>query len=193
MTLNPQTKLVLDVLPLVTFFAGYKWLGLFPATALLLAVTLCILIFTYIAEHRIALSPLITGIVVAVFGGLTLWLRDERFIKIKPTLINLTFAAILLGGYAFKKGLLKSLFGTAFQLTERGWRLLSLRWGLFFLALAALNEYVWRHYSTDTWVNFKVFGLLGLTLIFAIIQTAFIQRHSLPSSEKNSNPAKNSD
>jgi intracellular septation protein len=179
-TLNPQVKLILDILPLATFFAGYKWLGLFAATAALLVVTLAILLFVYVCERRIALAPLITALAVGVFGGLTLWLHDERFIKIKPTLINLIFAFILLSGCAFKKGLLKSLFGDAFHLTERGWLLLSLRWGLFFLALGALNEYVWRNFPTDTWVNFKVFGLMGLTLLFALAQTLFIERHSLP-------------
>lgn len=194
MTLNPQIKLFLDILPLLTFFVGFKWLNLFDATALLLLVTLAIVIFTYVIERRIALSPLITAIVVAVFGGLTLWLHDERFIKLKPTILNLTFAAILLIGCAFNKGLLKSLFSAAFTLTDRGWKLLSLRWGLFFIILAGLNEYVWRNYPTETWVNFKVFGLLGLTMLFMLLQTGFIARHSLAeANEQNPQTPKDSD
>jgi len=176
-TLNPRIKLLLDILPLVVFFVGYKWLGLFLATAALLAVTLATLIIMYVLERRIALSPLITGLVVGVFGGLTLWLHDETFIKIKPTLINLVFAIILLVGCIRKKGLLKYVLGAAFELTERGWYLLSCRWAVFFLCLATLNEVVWRNFSTESWVNFKVFGLLGLTVAFAMLQTGFIQKH----------------
>ncbi len=147
------------------------------ATTGLIAVTVVILVITYVLERRIALAPLITAIVVGIFGGLTLWLKDETFIKMKPTLVNIVFATILLVGCARKKGYLKSVLGTAFNLTERGWYLLSLRWAFFFLAIAALNEFVWRHYPTDVWVNFKVFGLIGLTVLFALLQTGFVHKH----------------
>jgi intracellular septation protein len=193
-TLNPQIKLILDLLPLATFFVGYKWLGLMGATALLLGVTLAILAFTYAVERRVALSPLITAIAVSIFGGLTLWLHDERFIKIKPTLIYCIFSAILIGGCVMRKNLLKPLLGTALHMSERGWYLLSLRWGAFFLSLAALNECIWRNFSTDVWVNFKVFGVLGLTFTFALAQAGFIERHSIPPEpEKEDAPPKNSD
>ena len=197
MTLNPHLKLALDILPLAVFFTAFKWAGLYYATGLLLLVTLCIVAVTYAVERRIALSPLITAVVVGIFGGLTLWLHDERFIKIKPTLINFIFAGILLTGYVLKKGLLKSVLGAAFELTDRGWRLLSLRWGLFFLFLGTLNEIVWRNVSTAIWVDFKVFGLLGLTFLFALLQAGFIQRHALPatagSATATSAGSKNSD
>lgn len=180
MTLNPQIKLILDILPLGVFFLGFKWLGVYSATALLLAVTLLVLTVRYVYERRIALSPLITAIMVVIFGGLTLWLHDERFIKIKPTIIYLIFAALLFAGCAFRKSLLKPLLGDALRLSDRGWQLLALRWGLFFLLLAALNEYVRRYYSTDTWVHFKVFGCIGLTFVFFLLQMPLIQRYSLP-------------
>ena len=177
MTLNPQVKLLFDVLPLAVFFAGFKWGGLYAATTGLIIVTVIILAITYFLERRIALAPLITAIVVGIFGGLTLWLKDETFIKMKPTLVNIVFAVILLVGCVRRKGYLKSVLGTAFNLSERGWYLLSMRWAFFFLAMAALNEYVWRHYPTNVWVNFKVFGLIGLTVVFALSQTRFVHKH----------------
>lgn len=187
MTLNPHIKLALDILPLAIFFIGFKWLGLFVATELLLITTFSVLVFTYILTRRIALSPLITAIMVIVFGGLTLWLHDEQFIKIKPTLIYLIFATILLVGCVLKKNLFKPLLGDALALTERGWWLLSLRWGFFFIFLAALNEIIRRNFSTDFWVNFKVFGCLGLTMLFMVLQTGLINRYSIlqPVEEKD--------
>lgn len=178
-------KFILDIAPLVAFFAGYKLGGLMTATVLLLIATFVSLSITYIKHRKIALSPLITGAVVAVFGGLTLIFNDETFIKIKPTLVNLLFAAILLAGEVFyRKGLLKYLFEAAFHLTDEGWRKLSLRWALFFMALAALNEYVWRHYPTEVWVDFKVFGLLGLTFLFTLCQLPLIGRYKIETEGK---------
>jgi intracellular septation protein len=176
-TLNPQIKLFLDLFPVAVFFGAYKMFDLFTATAALLVLTLISLGIIYLAEKKLAIAPLITAIVVSIFGGLTLWLHDETFIKIKPTLINLVFAAILLGGCVAKKGLLKHVFHAAFQLTAEGWYLLSRRWGLFFLFMAGLNELVWRNFPTGTWVNFKVFGLFGLTMVFAALQTGLIQKY----------------
>jgi len=116
-------------------------------------------------------------VLVVVFGGLTFLLDDPRFIMVKPTIINLGFAGILFGGLILRRTLLKMLFGEAFNLTEEGWRKLSLRWALFFLTLAGLNEVVWRNFSEATWVNFKVFGILPLTLVFAMAQIGLIKRH----------------
>lgn len=193
MTLNPQIKLILDILPLAVFFAGYKWLGVFGATALLLASTLFVVVITYAVERRISLGLRITVVMVIILGGLTLFLHDERFLKIKPTLIYSAFAVILFTGFVFKKNLLKPLLGTAIHLTDRGWHLLTLRWASFFIFLAVLNEIVWRNFSTDIWVNFKVFGIITLIMIFAVLQAGLIQRHLIPAPEKENPPIKNPD
>ncbi len=126
---------------------------------------------------RLLPVPLMTAVLVVVFGGLTFWLNDPRFIKIKPTIINLLFAGVLFFGLLTGRPLLKLLLGEAFNLTEEGWRRLSFRWALFFLGLAALNELVWRSFSETVWVNFKVFGILGLSLVFAMAQIGLIKRH----------------
>ena len=180
MTLPPRVKFALDLLPLAAFFAGFKLAGLMPATVCLMLATAISLGVTYAAERRLALTPLITALVVGIFGGLTLWLNDERWIKMKPTLVNLIFAAILLGGCATRRGLLRHLLHHAFRLSERGWFLLSRRWGFFFLFLAALNELAWRTLPTASWVNFKVFGILGLSFLFGLLQARLVERHRLP-------------
>jgi intracellular septation protein len=118
-----------------------------------------------------------TAVLVVVFGSLTFWLHDPRFIKIKPTIINLLFGGVLLFGLMTGRPLLKLLLGEAFKLTEEGWRKLSLRWALFFLGLAGLNEVVWRTFSETVWVNFKVFGILGLSMVFAMAQIRLIKRY----------------
>ena len=130
--------------------------------------------------------PFVTGIVVLVFGGLTLWLQDEAFIKMKPTIINVLFGATLLGGLLFGRPLLGYVFDSVFRLDDEGWRKLTFRWGMFFFVLAVLNEVVWRNFSTDAWVNFKVFGIMPLTILFTLTQMPLIQRHALPDPEKAS-------
>ena len=127
----------------------------------------------------VACLPVIiaTAVLVVVFGGLTFWFDDAHFIKMKPTIINLLFAGVLLGGLLTGRPLLKLLFGEAFNLTEEGWRKLTLRWILFFVVMAVLNEIVWRNFSEGTWVNFKVFGILPLTLVFAMSQIGLIKRY----------------
>lgn len=177
MKLNSSAKLALDIIPAFAFFAAYKFYNLYVATGVLLALTLVTLAVTYLAERRLALAPLITAIIVTIFGGLTLYLHDENFIKMKPTLIYLLFAAILLGGCAAKKGLLKHVLGLALNLTPQGWYFLSRRWGVFFLFMAALNEIARRYFTTSQWVTFKVFGALGLTMVFAVLQTGLIQKY----------------
>jgi intracellular septation protein len=128
---------------------------------------------------RLAIMPLVSGLFVVVFGGLTLYLQDDVFIKLKPTIVNTLFAAILFGGLAFNKSLLRHLFGEEFRLSDEGWRKLTFRWACFFVLLAVLNEIVWRTMSNDTWVAFKAFGILPLTLIFAISQIGLLKRFEL--------------
>jgi len=129
------------------------------------------------------MMPLITAVVVGIFGGLTLWLQDETFIKMKPTIVEGMFSAILFGGLLFKRPLLKPLMSQAWPMKERGWYLLSLRFAIFFAAMALLNEIVWRTQSTNFWVNFKVFGLMGFTLVFAVTQAPLMKRFALSTKE----------
>lgn len=184
--ISPRTKAILDFAPLVIFLACFKWLGIFEATAAMIVTTLAIVAILFVVERKIALTPLITAIIVTIFGGLTLWLQDERFVKMKPTAVNLLFALILFGGCLRGKGLLRHLMGSALQLTDRGWWVLSLRFGCFFASMALLNELVWRTMPTDQWVNFKVFGLLGCTFAFMLFQGGVIKRYQVEEAQKQS-------
>ncbi len=170
-------RLLTELGPLAAFFISYRLLGLIPATGILMAATAAALGVSYWKTRKIAVMPLVTGVAVAVFGGLTIYLQNDLFIKIKPTLINILFAAILLIGWARGQPMLKYVFEYAVQLDERGWMILSRRWGLFFLFLAGVNEAVWRNFPTDFWVNFKVFGMMSLTVLFTLCQLPLMQRH----------------
>ena len=169
-------KLVLELGPLVIFFLVNWRAGIFTATAWFMAAMAVALILSWLVFKRIAVMPLVTGVVVLVFGGLTLYLRDDTFIKMKPTIVNILFGGVLLGGLPFGQSLLKYVFGEVYKLTEEGWNILSLRWGLFFLVLAVLNEIVWRNFSTDIWVAFKVWGIMPITLIFSMFQVPALTR-----------------
>ena len=165
-------------MPLAVFFIAYKMGGVMAATVALMVATSISMGVIYGVERKIALAPLITGGVVMIMGGLTIALKDPAFIKIKPTIVNLSFAAILLGGvFIGKRGLLKYVLDVAFHLTDEGWRILSRRWGFFFVFLAGLNECIWRNFSEDFWVNFKVFGMFTLTIAFAVSQFKLVERY----------------
>ncbi len=166
--------------PIAVFFLAYLSSGLLTATAALMAATAVALGLSLAVARRLPWLPLITAAVVGVFGGLTLWFEDETFIKMKPTIVQGLFAAVLLGGLALRRPLLKPLLGAAWPMDEAGWRRLSLRFALFFAAMAGVNEVVWRTQSTDIWVTFKVFGLIGLTFLFALAQMPLMTRHRLP-------------
>ena len=166
-----------DYGPLAVFFLVYLAAGLMAATATIIAASLIALALAWTLQRRVPLLPLITAAVVAVFGGLTLWLQDETFIKMKPTIVQALFAAILLIGLGFRRALLKPLLGRMMPaMTEAAWRQFTLRYALFFALMAVLNEVVWRTQSTDFWVTFKVFGLSGLTILFILTQMPFIAR-----------------
>ncbi len=176
---NPLLKLTLELGPLGVFFFANAKFGIFAATgAFMVAITVA-LTASWLLTRRLAIMPLVTGIVVLVFGGLTLALQDEIFIKMKPTIVNTLFGGVLIGGLFFGKSLLGYVFDSVFQLTDEGWRKLTLRWGLFFFVLAMVNEVIWRNFSTDFWVSFKVFGMMPLTIVFTLTQMPLIQRHSL--------------
>jgi intracellular septation protein len=169
-----------DYGPLIAFFTGYMMNGrdLMVATVWLMIATAIATLALLVIERRVPVMPLVTAGIVGVFGGLTLWLKDDTFIKMKPTIVQLIFAVILLGGLAFGKLLLKPLFGAAWKMRDSAWRTITIRYGLFFIAAAALNEVVWRTQSTDFWVNFKIFGLIGLTVLFSLSQTPLILREA---------------
>ena len=196
--LNPLLKFVLDLGPLLLFFlANAKpalfepWLapiipeavatgersGIFVATAVFMVAILAALVVSYVLTRRLPVMAVVSAIVVLVFGGATLFFQNETFIKLKPTIIYLLFAGTLFGGLIFRKPLLAMVFDQVFHLTDEGWRKLTVRWALFFLALAVLNEIVWRTQSTDTWVTFKVFGVMPLTFIFAALQYPLLMKY----------------
>jgi len=168
---------LVDYGPLAAFFVVYWLRDLTAATVAIMAATAVALALALFFERRVPLMPLVTAAIVGVFGGLTLWLHDDTFIKMKPTIVQVIFAAVLFGGLLFKRPLLKPLLGAAWELDDDGWNKLSLRFALFFLAMAALNEAVWRTQSTDFWVTFKVFGILALTFVFVVSQVYFMRAH----------------
>ncbi len=170
-------KLALDFAPLVAFFVAYKIGGVYWATTIIIALTIVSLIVGYAMTGKVAKFPLFSGILITVMGGLTLYLHNDMFVKMKPTAANLIFAAILGFGLISKRMFLKDLLGSALDMPEAAWRQLTLRWVVFFIALAGANEYVWRTMSEDSWVNFKVFGLMGLTMAFALANGPFMARH----------------
>ena len=168
---------LVDYGPLAAFFAVYWLAGLTAATVAIMAATAVALVLAFVLERRIPPMPLVTAGIVGVFGGLTLWLNDDTFIKMKPTIVQLIFAAVLFGGLLFRRPLLKPLLGTAWPLDDDGWHKLTLRFALFFLVMAGLNEAVWRTQTTDVWVTFKVFGIMALTFLFVISQVYFMRTH----------------
>jgi intracellular septation protein len=180
--LRPQLiKMALELGPLVIFFVVNARVDIFAATAWFMGAMVISLVLSKVILKKIAVMPLVTGAVVLVFGGLTLWLQDDTFIKIKPTITNGLFAAVLLGGLVFKHSLLKYVFGDVYKLKPEGWSKLTRNWGLFFVVLAIVNEVLWRNFSTDFWVTFKVWGVMPLTIAFSISQLSLLNKYAPPS------------
>ncbi|HEY0918132.1 septation protein A [Devosia sp.] len=191
---QPLIKLALELGPLLVFFAanalGDDALAAWPAlsawfsepiilaTAVFMLAMAISLVLSRLILKRVAVMPLVTGVVVLVFGGLTLYLQDDTFIKMKPTIVNGLFGAVLLGGLLFGQSLLRYVFGDVYKLKPEGWLALTVRWGIFFFVLAGLNELIWRNFSTDLWVAFKVWGIMPLTLVFSMFQLPLLSRYA---------------
>ena len=196
------SKLALEMGPLIVFFVANTYgeelavrfplladLGgkIFVGTAFFMVAMVISLALTWMLERRVALMPLVTGVMVLVFGGLTLYLQDEIFIKVKPTIVNILFGVTILGIlFIFKKPVMKILFDGPFKLDDVGWAKLSFRWGCYFLFLALVNEIVWRNFSNDFWVNFKVWGTMPMTIIFMLFQYPVMVKHALPEEDDSS-------
>jgi len=207
--LNPMLKLALDIGPLLLFFvanskpalfqplvapllpagiAGTETDGIFVATAVFMVTVVIALAISYALTRHLPIMPLVTTAIVIVFGSLTLVLHEELFIKLKPTILYVLFAVILLAGLAFGKPLLGTVFDSAVHLTEEGWRKLTVRWVVFFFAMALLNEVVWRTQTTKFWVGFKSFGVLPLVFLFAAAQFPLMSKYAAPEADSQEPP-----
>jgi intracellular septation protein len=178
--MNPQLRRsVVDFGPLLLFFVAYRLFDLYVATATVMAAAVAAVVLGYIFDRKLHPVPLVTAVIVLVFGGLTLYLNNEMFIKMKPTMIYASFGVVLLAGFWLNRPFVKYVFGTALVLNDHGWRILTWRFGLFFLAMAVLNELIWRNFSNDIWVSYHVFGAIALTLLFSLSQVPFLLKHQI--------------
>jgi intracellular septation protein len=178
-TPHPLFKLATELGPLLVFFFANAKFNLFVATGAFMVAVIAAMIASYVVTRHVPIMALVTGIVVIVFGTLTLLLHDETFIKVKPTIIYGLFAAVLGGGLLFGRSFIAVMFDQMFNLTPQGWRILTMRWALFFFAMAILNEVIWRTQTTNLWVDFKVFGVIPLTMLYAITQMPLIKRYHI--------------
>ena len=178
--MKPLIKLITEVGPLAVFFIGNSKFGIFPATAAFMVATAIAIPISWKIEGKLPIMPIIIGVFVVFFGSLTLIFQDPTFIKIKPTIVNLVFAAgLIISRTFFQKNVLKIIFNKAFNLTERGWRILNIRWSFFFIFLAILNEIVWRNYSTEIWISFKLWGIMPLTIVWTLAQMPLVSKETI--------------
>lgn len=183
--MNPQIRrLALDLGPLFVFFIAYQFAGLYVATGVFMVAVLVALVLDYVFERKLSPVPIMTAVLVMIMGGLTLYLKNDAFIKMKPTALYLIFGLTLLGGMAFNRLFLKYLLSLGFEMPDAAWRALTFRYGIFFLALASLNEIVWRNFSERSWVAFKVWGVIPLILLFSLSQAPFLMRHQIEEDPK---------
>lgn len=181
---NPWLKLALELGPLAIFFFANSRYGIFTATGVFMVAIFASLAVSWVLTRHLPIMAIVTAVLVLVFGTLTLVLHDETFIKIKPTIIYTMFGAVLAGGLLFGRSLIAILFDQVFRLTPEGWRILSIRWAIFFFAMAVLNEIVWRTQTTEFWVGFKAFGVVPLTLLFGATQYPVLTKHQMPDDDK---------
>jgi intracellular septation protein len=189
---QPLIKLSLELGPLIVFFIANAFGKqiietiplfqgfddpLYPATAFFMVAMAISLVLSWVLLKRIAVMPVVTAVVLAIFGTLTFIFQDTTFIKIKPTIVNALFGSVLLGGLLFRQSLLKYVFGEVYKLKPEGWLVLTVRWGIFFFVLAALNEFVWRLFP-DYWVPFKVWGVMPLTVLFSVSQLPVLSKYA---------------
>jgi intracellular septation protein len=174
-------KMLVELAPLAVFFTiNFLTKNIILATSVFMVATIAALVTSRMLFGQVPIMPLVSGVLVLLFGGLTVWYDNPLFIKLKPTIVNLIFASVLFGGLLFGKSLLRYPFGEVFKLTDEGWRLLTIRWAIFFVVLAVLNEIVWRNYSESFWAGFKLMGVMPLTAVFGIAQLGLLKRYALP-------------
>ncbi len=177
--LRPQIiKIALELGPLLVFFFTNANYDIFTATAWFMGAMVVSLVLSWLLLKKVAVMPLVTGVVVLIFGTLTLVLKDDTFIKMKPTIVNSLFGFTLLGGLLFGQSLLKYVFGEVYKLKPEGWRALTINWGLFFIFLAVANEVVWRLFDTDFWVAFKVWAIMPITVVFSMLQLPLLTKYA---------------
>ena len=172
-------KQLFEFFPLIVFFVVYykSDKDLYLSITAVIIATLISLVALYIKERKISTMMLVSTVILVVFGGLSIFLKNDIFFKMKPTIINALFAIILFGSTFFNKPVLKMLLNSSMKLTDQGWSLMNKLWSGFFIFLALLNEIVWRTQTTDVWVNFKVFGIIGITIVFTFVQIPILKRH----------------
>jgi len=177
--LRPQiVKIALELGPLLVFFFVNANYDIFTATAWFMGAMVVSLVLSWLILKKVAIMPLVTGVVVLIFGSLTLLLKDDTFIKMKPTIVDTLFGVTLLGGLIWGQSLLKYVFGDVYKLKPEGWRRLTINWGLFFLFLAVANEVVWRLFDTNFWVAFKVWGVMPITIVFSMLQLPLLTKYA---------------